>query len=133
MTDQDQQAAATTGSSSLPPAGWYDDPDAPGVRRYWDGRNWTDSRVTTEGIPYQPVPPRRRSGRPVGIWPAAIAVVLGGLGLWFAQTFKPSAANALGLNGNSFYLKPATYHALLVVSVILIVLGALRLLTALFR
>jgi hypothetical protein len=31
---------AETGSSS-PPAGWYSDPQAPAVRRYWDGANWT--------------------------------------------------------------------------------------------
>lgn len=29
--------------SKLPPAGWYDDPDARvGVKRYWDGVKWTD-------------------------------------------------------------------------------------------
>jgi hypothetical protein len=31
-----------TGSgSSSPPAGWYSDPQAPAVRRYWDGATWT--------------------------------------------------------------------------------------------
>lgn len=29
---------------SLPPAGWYLDPERTGHQRYWDGRQWTDHR-----------------------------------------------------------------------------------------
>jgi uncharacterized protein DUF2510 len=35
--------------TTLPPAGWYDDPDGRvGIRRYWDGAKWTD-RYEDEG------------------------------------------------------------------------------------
>jgi hypothetical protein len=27
------------------PAGWYDDPDSPGIVRYWDGTEWTERRA----------------------------------------------------------------------------------------
>jgi hypothetical protein len=27
------------------PAGWYDDPDDPDTKRYWDGSTWTDDRA----------------------------------------------------------------------------------------
>lgn len=27
-----------------PPAGWFDDPDAPGRQRWWDGTSWTEHR-----------------------------------------------------------------------------------------
>lgn len=36
-------------------AGWFDDPEFPGQKRYWDGARWTDRRV-----PAPPVAPRRR-------------------------------------------------------------------------
>lgn len=32
----------TTMTPSLPPAGWYPNPDAPGQQRYWDGAAWTN-------------------------------------------------------------------------------------------
>lgn len=35
------------------PAGWYDDPEAPGRRRYWDGEAWSDKvavKRPTEGL-----------------------------------------------------------------------------------
>jgi hypothetical protein len=30
---------------SLPPAGWFDDPERPDTYRYWDGAEWTDHRA----------------------------------------------------------------------------------------
>lgn len=35
-------------TSNAAPAGWYDDPDAPGSQRWWDGSTWTDDRPTPE-------------------------------------------------------------------------------------
>lgn len=29
----------------MPPANWYDDPDHPGYKRWWDGHQWTEHRV----------------------------------------------------------------------------------------
>ncbi len=46
--------------------------------------------------------------------------------MWFAQTYKPTVANELGLNGNTFYLKPGIYHILMVVSIVLLVGGVIR-------
>jgi hypothetical protein len=40
-------------SARLPP-GWYPDPDAPRLERWWDGTAWTDHRHAPEG----PAPPR---------------------------------------------------------------------------
>ena len=34
-------ATSTASPSSSSPAGWYADPTAPGLIRYWDGRTWT--------------------------------------------------------------------------------------------
>ncbi|MEV7732673.1 DUF2510 domain-containing protein [Streptomyces sp. NPDC088921] len=44
-------------SRTLPP-GWYPDPDAPHLERWWDGTAWTDHRRAPEG----PGPPRSAGG-----------------------------------------------------------------------
>lgn len=35
----------TSNVSATPRAGWYDDPEWPGQKRYWDGARWIDRRV----------------------------------------------------------------------------------------
>ncbi len=51
------------------PAGWYDDPESPGRRRYWDGAHWTEHYAPGAQAPTQPmsgvVPPvQQTSGIP---------------------------------------------------------------------
>lgn len=37
-------------SPTLPPAGWYPDPDGSGARRYWDGARWAAADATPASI-----------------------------------------------------------------------------------
>lgn len=47
MTDEERP--------TLPPAGWYDDPEgAEGVRRYWDGQHWTQQYQSIDPTPMEP-------------------------------------------------------------------------------
>ena len=39
---------------STPIAGWYDDPEYAGTKRYWDGKQWTDHREPP--LPGTPAP-----------------------------------------------------------------------------
>lgn len=44
-------------TASIPP-GWYDDPSAPGMERWWDGTQWTESsRPRTDSSPGVPPAP----------------------------------------------------------------------------
>lgn len=43
--------------------GWFDDPQTPGVTRYWDGRRWTDRSF---GEPLPTGPPAEGGRRPLG-------------------------------------------------------------------
>src|SRR5215207_7791868 len=63
-----------------PDAGWYDDPDAPGGKRYWDGSRWTDARwrparqdepPPPEPPPPEPPPPEPPPPEPPPLAPAA--------------------------------------------------------------
>ena len=47
----------------MPPAGWYPDPQQPGLQRWWDGTQWTGQPVAT---PQQPLygTPASASGTP---------------------------------------------------------------------
>jgi hypothetical protein len=55
-----------------PAPGWYDDPDTPGGKRYWDGSNWTDQRRAPErhDEPPRPEPARPEPARPEPASPA---------------------------------------------------------------
>jgi hypothetical protein len=77
--------------SMTPPPGWYRDPHAPHLERWWDGTAWTGHRRAPE-VPGGPVPPARDGSGRAGavalttagaVLVAAIvtgAVVLGGDG-----------------------------------------------------
>lgn len=61
-------------SRTLPP-GWYPDPDAPRLERWWDGTAWTDHRR----VPGAPGPPRAAggaSGRAKAVTLTACGIVL---------------------------------------------------------
>ncbi|WP_405521891.1 DUF2510 domain-containing protein [Streptomyces canus] len=61
-------------SRTLPP-GWYPDPDAPHLERWWDGTAWTDHRRAPEG-PGPPRPAGGASGRAKAVALTASGVVL---------------------------------------------------------
>lgn len=44
-------------TTATPPAGWYDDPDATGQLRWWDGSTWTDRRAEMPPAPTGAVRP----------------------------------------------------------------------------
>jgi hypothetical protein len=122
--------------SVVHPGGWYDDPEISGVKRYWDGAAWTNSRVTTEGLAYQvpaQVPTSRSGPSPTGLLLAAVLLVGGAVCLWIAQNYKPTVGNELGLNGNSHVLTPGAYHTLMIVGIACLILGGIRLVVALIR
>jgi hypothetical protein len=84
----------------------------------------------------------RVDGQPTGtptvvtgprIWPAGLMLAVGAVGMWFANTYKPTLSNQLGLNGNTFVLKPGSYHLIVIVSIVLLVVGGIRLVMALRR
>ncbi|MGA4544797.1 DUF2510 domain-containing protein [Uniformispora flossi] len=52
-------------TASIPP-GWYDDPSAPGMERWWDGTQWTESSRPRADAPGVPPAPGGPSSGPVG-------------------------------------------------------------------
>ncbi len=66
MTDV---SAGKSSTPSLPAAGWYDDRDAAGQLRYWDGTRWTDSRVPRPPAQRSPEPPEATAPEPPAATP----------------------------------------------------------------
>jgi hypothetical protein len=92
---------------SLPPAGWYVDPEYAGYQRYWDGHGWTSERRGTVAPAGPPPPPpsaapmrrqRRRRTPAVAIALLAIAAIA----LWSQGTFDKLLVN-VGLNATDCY------------------------------
>lgn len=68
----------------MPQPGWYDDPDAPGQQRYWDGARWAPASPPV--APAQPVGlPPAPSGAPsstnLAMWCHLAPLVVGGVGI----------------------------------------------------
>jgi Protein of unknown function (DUF2510)/Domain of unknown function (DUF4333) len=45
-------------TAETPPAGWYDDPEDPSAKRYWDGKDWTPHRQRKSIASSAPPPPQ---------------------------------------------------------------------------
>ncbi len=75
--------------------GWYDDPQDPNVRRYWDGRGWTPQRrrVTSAG---PPTVEGFATGMSVTAW-----IVVAGLVVTAISTFLPFATESARLFGET--------------------------------
>jgi Protein of unknown function (DUF2510)/DNA methylase len=102
-----------TGDSPPAPPGWYQDPDEPGVLRYWDGSEWSSSPPTVPPPTVQvntPVmkdrPPselsRRLGDQPGVFWGAVAACVamgVGAVGTWATALGFISIAGTSGEDG----------------------------------
>ncbi|MFF2272860.1 DUF2510 domain-containing protein [Agromyces sp. NPDC058136] len=55
------------------PPGWYDDPEAPDLLRWWDGRAWSDEHFATKPVgDAQNAAARRARSIFVWAWPLAV-------------------------------------------------------------
>ncbi|MFF4898923.1 DUF2510 domain-containing protein [Streptomyces sp. NPDC001068] len=61
---------------STTPPGWYRDPQAPHLERWWDGGTWTGHRRTPSGLPAPPTPAAGASGRARAVASTAAGAVL---------------------------------------------------------
>lgn len=63
-----------------PPPGWYRDPHAPHLERWWDGTAWTGHRRPQEAPTVPPIPPTAATGRTKAVaLTAASAVAVGAI------------------------------------------------------
>ncbi len=44
------EATTTVDTSSQIPVGWYPDPESPQQQRYWDGKQWSQTRGNDTGL-----------------------------------------------------------------------------------
>ncbi|AWT42091.1 MULTISPECIES: DUF2510 domain-containing protein [Streptomyces] len=83
-----------------PPPGWYRDPSAPHVERWWDGTAWTDHRRA----PQAPVPPTPAPFAPHQAGPGQPAGPRGGSGRARAVALTVAGAVLAGAIGTGAYL-----------------------------
>ncbi|MCY4423520.1 MAG: NINE protein [Acidimicrobiaceae bacterium] len=74
----DKQKTHVESSSSLPPAGWYADPERRDGRRYWNGSEWTSDRHPAPG---EPSPATGLPGNHNHLTALLLAIFVGGLGV----------------------------------------------------
>ncbi|MFC8218957.1 DUF2510 domain-containing protein [Streptomyces sp. NPDC057362] len=58
-----------------PPPGWYHDPSAPHLERWWDGTAWTEHRRPPEPVGYGPAAATGGRGKAVAVTGAAAVLV----------------------------------------------------------
>ncbi|MCQ4203786.1 DUF2510 domain-containing protein, partial [Streptomyces coelicoflavus] len=58
-----------------PPPGWYRDPSAPHLERWWDGTAWTEHRRPPEPVGYGPAAGTGGRGKAVAVTGAAAVLV----------------------------------------------------------
>ncbi|MFH8938424.1 DUF2510 domain-containing protein [Streptomyces griseosporeus] len=83
-----------------PPPGWYRDPSAPHVERWWDGTAWTDHRRA----PQAPVPPTPTPFAPHQAGPGQPAGPRGGSGRARAVALTVAGAVLAGAIGTGAFL-----------------------------
>ncbi|GHF82652.1 DUF2510 domain-containing protein [Streptomyces griseosporeus] len=83
-----------------PPPGWYRDPSAPHVERWWDGTAWTDHRRA----PQAPVPPTPAPFAPHQAGPGQPAGPRGGSGRARAVALTVAGAVLAGAIGTGAFL-----------------------------
>jgi hypothetical protein len=121
-------------------AGWYPDPNSPGLERYWYGSEWSPNQVRMAGargaaLPgYQgtaPAATRGATDRPAWLWPAAVAVVGAALMLGSLLTWATVDAGIISVS------EVGTYHGgdgwITLVAGALVVVAAAGLLRAWWR
>jgi hypothetical protein len=125
--------------------GWYDDPNAPGGMRWWDGAQWTE-HTAAPTTPAAPAAPQvaaaapsaaARPAEPKGPYPPArIAVVaiavlfgllliVGSVGTWVSVKSTGGPFN-IGASAGGLDRDGAITLALAVVALVLIVIWAVR-------
>jgi hypothetical protein len=102
-----------TGDAPPTPSGWYQDPDDPGVLRYWDGTGWSSSPPTVPPPGLQLNPPtgtqalqsakfRQLAEQPEVFWGAVLACIgmgVGAVGTWATALGFISVAGTAGEDG----------------------------------
>lgn len=104
---------------SLPPAGWFADPQNPTQERWWDGTKWTEHRRNREVAPppAAPAPPTYMppAAQPQAYTPAAYPAP--------AQPYAPARTGGLSALGRKALTVGIVALGLFVLGVVLLILG----------